>query len=306
MSDQQTTPTRSAEHRLLNGVIAFVLFFALWPIKDSLPREKDVLIFFLIAVVAVALIYFIYYIVSEGQWKKIVVGILISLAITAASAIFPPLAALAVIYLIWSLFKSAKSILSLLPYFLPSVLYFAVLLAPELPMLHGGADTNAFEVYKNITTDGMLWFTKFQAGQIYLYSFVVASFFCAWASSKPRLKQSLLAVALIWLAVPLVVLIIYSMRAALQNIFKTEIHIRQVDVKQPQSVSSYVRTDGTEVGGYVREVSKTVTEVTTTQAIGVGAVIAGTAETIATGIAKADSDSKKSSSKDSATGEQKD
>jgi len=278
--------------KIFYTVLVLVILSSLWVVKYSINNSDGAsYILFLLCIVGAGLLYMIYFIISEGLLGEIVFGLLISAAITVVSVIFPPLAILAVIYLVYSIIKSVKSLISLLPLFLMSLVLFVVLFYEEL---NGILFNKVLNDHINITDlfkmDSLkqlaLWYLSLTYAKYTIIIYFMVSFVVACKISSDNLRETLLQVSLIFISIPLVIIIIASLKSAYDNLFKTKYNFSSESVDKPIKVKGYTRTDGIQVNGYVKHSTQTVNHITTTQVIGSGAAIAGSTKTVVNTIDK--------------------
>ena len=277
--------------------LVLVIFSILWLSKYSMDTtDESSYILFLACVVGSGMLYMIYFIISEGLLGEIIFGIIISVAITAVSALFPPLAILAVLYLFYSIIRSVKSLISLLPIFLMSLILFGTLFYEEINsllfsrVLNDNINVNEILSIRSLQSFSS-WYFSLTYARYTIAIFFIASILIACKISSDNLRSTLLQVSLIFISIPLVIIIIASLKSAYDNLFKTKYNFSSESVDKPVNVKGYTRTDGIQVNGYVRHTTQTVNHITTTQVIGTGAAIAGSAKTIVNAIDKINDES---------------
>ncbi len=75
------------------------------------------------------------------------------------------------------------------------------------------------------------------------------------AVRKYEFKSALFRAAILFASVPLVALIVYSIKTSIQNLFKQNTSSFTRDGKISQDVSGHVKANGTVVGDYTRTVT---------------------------------------------------
>lgn len=272
--------------QFINRVLAFVFFVGMWILKNYLTNEN-----FLIGMAVFGVLYLIYFIISEGFLKKIIVGILISILITIGARFYPPLVILAVVYLIYSIISSIMSLAQLFPLFLISLGLFSLLFCNEIllgfDIVNHIDNFDIAETANIINESGVLfWFTSLSYGKFVLIGYILFAAKVAHKIGAPNIKYTFLQLALIIIAIPIVVLTIIAIRSSIKHFIETKVNFEITDPGKKVDVAGYVKADGTNVAGHTRTISKPVAEIIRTEVIGAGAAIAGSSETIVSSLNK--------------------
>jgi len=262
---------------VLKSVLVFFLFMVLYVIKQFLPMNNvDTTMLFLLGVLLVSVIYIIFYIISEDHWQEILGGIIISVLLSAGTAIFPLIGILLAIWIIYSIIMALKSVVQLIPVSLVSILVYSSLLSDftlslfsvnYIPLLN----TTEFTIKSLVSLVQQNFLTRGVSTIIDIVYLVIGLVFSIYTVIKYELKSALFQAAIMFASVPLVALIIYSIKTSIDNLFhKNTTYVTQKE-KVAQNVHGYTRANGTFVDGFTRSVSKDVTHAVTNTTIGIGA-----------------------------------
>lgn len=269
----------------MNSIISFLFLTLLWVLKNIMTDES-----FLIGITAVGILYLLYFIVSEGLIKKIIIGILISVAITLGARFYPPLVILAAVYLIYSIVRSIFSMIQLLPIFFMSVLIFSLLYFNEILFNVSDFSIDDFSIKNMIyiieNTGFIDWYMSLTYGKVLLPVYLFVSFKVSMKIAAPNIRYTLLQLALIIVAIPLVILTILCIRSSIKHFIETKVSFEMTDPGKKVHVAGYTRADGISVAEHTRVVQKPVVQMVQTQVIGAGAAIAGSSKTFVDAINK--------------------
>ncbi|QWT40923.1 hypothetical protein [Dickeya dadantii] len=218
--------------------LCFLLLLAVWAGVFFIPEA----IFFVVpGMIGFALLFFIYYLASEGHLADILGGIVLSVILMAIAAAIPVIGWLILIcWILYNIARAFESIQNLLPDALLSAALYASLLIPVIYQL---------DHYDNSNT----WLT-IGCGIVYFFAAVGCSARISDRSDTP--KHSLFLFSVMLLSVPMIVLLFASIVASLRAAFQTS--LVKTTVKLPQSVSGYTTARGTVVADYTRNVTQTV------------------------------------------------
>ncbi|WP_240354386.1 hypothetical protein [Pectobacterium brasiliense] len=200
-----------------------------------------------------ALLFFIYYLVSEGHLAGILGGIVVSVILMGIAAAIPVIGWIILIcWILYNIARAFESIQNLLPDAFLSAALYASLLIPVIYQL---------DHYDNSNT----WLT-IGCGIVYFFAAVGCTARISDRSDTP--KHSLFLFSVMLLSVPMIVLLFASIAASLRAAF--QMSLVKTTATLPQSVSGYTTARGTVVADYTRNVTQTV--VTSTIVPGAGAV----------------------------------
>lgn len=257
---------------LTNFLVHFGILSSIFVFNQT--RNPD-MIAMLLAIMGGAILYIIFYIITEGLLSEIIGGIIITMILIGASTLFPPLAIILMLWVFINILISIKSIFDLLPSLLISILLFGTI--SHKSILH--------------TTDAE------NMGFASVYA--ISSFLYSMRLSKLPLKHGIMKLSTMFVSAPIIVLTTISVTSGLRNLFKTNIVNVTGKIKTPQTVSSHVR-GGTLVDSYTRNVTKTVTTSVTNHTVGTGAVSISAAGSISDSVASKDKNQDKEAQEDSA------
>lgn len=237
--------------------LAYLIVFAalvFLRIKLAPTAYSDPLTFFL-AIALISIAYMAYYIVSEGHLSGIISSALVSLALAAVAAVFPPFLILLGLWVLYNLMQTGQLLKQLIPYALASVVLYALVFPVPTARFLGSSDLAGAP-----------------AGIAYLLFAVIYSA----RASRDRLKLGLFKLSTMLVSIPLIVLLIASIEAGLRNLFSqsTSFVDRQMKVAQP--VRAHVR-GGVDVNAYVRARPVTVNVALTETTVGSGGAVIGAA-----------------------------
>lgn len=230
--------------------LCFLLLLAVWGGVFFVPEA----IFIVVpGMIGCALLFFIYYLASEGHLAGILGGIIVSVILMAIAAAIPVVGWIILIgWILYNIARAFESIKNLLPDALLSAVLYASLLIPVIVQFNHYGSSNP------LLTAG--------CGVVYFVAAAVCTSRIGERSDTP--KHSLFLFSVMLLSVPMIVLLIASIVASLRTAFQT--NLARTTAKMPQSVSGYTRANGTVVADYTRNVTQTV--VTSTTVPGAGAV----------------------------------
>ncbi|HBL7242143.1 TPA: hypothetical protein LS257_004848 [Serratia liquefaciens] len=230
--------------------LCFLLLLAVWAGVFFIPEA----IFLVVpGMIGFALLFFIYYLASEGHLAGILGGIVVSVILMAIAAAIPVIGWIILIcWILYNIARAFESIKNLLPDALLSAALYASLLIPVIYQF------NHYDTSNALLTAG--------CGIVYFFAAAGAIVRISERSDTP--KHSLFLFSVMLLSVPMIVLLFASIVASLRTAFQTS--LVKTTSKLPQSVSGYTTARGTVVADYTRNVTQTV--VTTTIVPGGGAV----------------------------------
>ncbi|EFJ3312431.1 hypothetical protein G5I73_002530 [Escherichia coli] len=227
------------DSRSTGAGVYFLLLLVMWLGVLLIPEA----VFFVIpGLIGASLIFFIYYLASEGYLAEIIGGVVVSFIVMALATAIPVIGWIILVgWILYNIAKAFESIQNLLPDALLSAVLYVCLLIPVIIRVNAhGYNSNLV-----IALCGIVYF------------FAAAG--CITRISKHACgpKHSLFLFSVMWLSVPMIVLLVTSVVASLRSSFR--IKPVQTTVKLPQSVSGYTTVRGTVVAGYTRNVTRAVT-----------------------------------------------
>lgn len=230
--------------------LCFLLLLAVWAGVFFIPEA----IFLVVpGMIGFALLFFIYYLASEGHLAGILGGIVVSVILMAIAAAIPVIGWIILIcWILYNIARAFESIKNLLPDALLSAALYASLLIPVIYQFNHYDTSNAL----------------LTAGCGIVYFFAAAGAIARISERSDTPKHSLFLFSVMLLSVPMIVLLFASIVASLRTAFQTS--LVKTTAKLPQSVSGYTTARGTVVADYTRNVTQTV--VTSTIVPGGGAV----------------------------------
>lgn len=229
--------------------------------------------------------------ILKSNKEKVIGNIIITFALVAGSAAFPPVFILLIIWIVYNIRLTLKTIKGLLPLTLFSFLIWCLIYLEPIVFVI----LNALGVIKGGNTY-ILISTIIISSCIYL---MITYRYSQKLSMLPS-SEGYLQLAVTLSSIPLIILMIASMVQSLANLFSSSSRTVMSQIKTPQNVSSYMRGDSL-VSGYTREVTKTVTQTVTSQTAGTGVVGVGVAATVSKSTELSDSKEEKSSNKKNET-----
>lgn len=251
--------------------LCFLLLLAAWVSVFFIP---DTIFIVVPGMIGFALLFFIYYLASEGHLAAILGGVIVSFILMAIAAAIPVIGwILLVCWIFYNIVRAFESIQNLLPDALLSAALYGSLLIPVIYQFNYYGSSNL------LLTIG--------CGVVYL----IAAAGCVVRISErsDTTKHSLFLFSVMLLSVPMIMLLIVSIVASLRAAFQTS--LVKTTTKLPQSVSGYTTARGTVVAGYTRNITQTV--VSTVIVPGAGAVGASLTGSLAELSAAADEPSAK-------------
>lgn len=243
--------------RFLAYLIAFAALLFL-RIRLAPTAHSDPLTFFL-TVALISAGYMSYFIISEGHLSGIIASALISLALAAFAAVFPPFLIVLGVWVLYNLMQTGQLLKQLVPYALASFVLYALVFPVPTARFLGSPDLAGAP-----------------AGIAYLLFAVIYS---ARASRDP-LKLGLFRLSTMLVSVPLIVLLIASIEAGLRNLFSQSTSFVDRRIKVAQPVRAHVR-GGVDVAAYVRARPVTVSVALTETSVGAGGAVIGAAGQVA-------------------------
>lgn len=243
--------------------LCFLLLLAVWAGVFFIPEA----IFLVVpGMIGFALLFFIYYLASEGHLAGIVGGVVVSVILMTIAAAIPILGWIVLLcWILYNITRAYKSIQNLLPDALLSAALYASLFIPVIYQLAHYNDSNT-------------WLT-IGCGVVYFFAAVACTARISERSDTP--KHSLFLFSVMLLSVPMIVLLLASIVASLRAAFQTS--LVKTTVKLPQSVSGYTTARGTVVADYTRNVTQTVVSSTIVPGVGaVGASLTGSLAELST------------------------
>lgn len=239
---------------LIKTAIVFAMFAVLIPLKEKLcfssgQLNSDGLIVFAILVLGYCLTYAIFFIISEGILKDMLIGMIISLIGGVLAAIFPPLGIVIIIIGIFSMIKQIIGVVKMIPMLLLGVLISVLLFADVLLDMYDIKVVSFVGKY-------ILGFDKFtlvipKIMLPYLFTTLLVSVNLAF---KYNLKMALFRQTVIFLSVPIIVLVLWLIKTRIESAVFTPGQMQTASVKNGKIwVDSYTRSNGTVVSGYWRK-----------------------------------------------------
>ena len=234
--------------------LCFVILAAVWGSAFFVPES---LILAIPLLMGGAVLFFVYFLASEGYLAGILSGIITSLVLMAVAALIPVIGW--IILLAWIFYNIAKALESIKSLFPEAMISLALAASLVIPALY---DLNTYGE-QNLPL-------KIICGIVYL---VAAGICCTRINERAAdAKHGMFLFSMMLLSVPMIMLLVVSIVASLRAAFRmVTVHNTSV-VKGSQQVSGYVKESGTVVKDYTRSITKTVTTTTTSIVPGTGAV----------------------------------
>ncbi len=225
--------------------LCFFILAAIWGAAFFIPES---LILAIPLLMGGAVLFFIYFLASEGYLPGILTGIITSVVLMAVAALIPVIGWLVLMaWIFYNIAKALESIKSLFPEAMISIALAASLLIPALYDLNTYGEQNLP--------------LKIICGIVY---FAAAIICCARINARSSdTKHGLFLFSMMLLSVPMILLLLVSIVSALRTAFRMCMVQTTSIVKAPQQVSGYVRDNGTVVKGYERMIDVKVTSPTT-------------------------------------------
>lgn len=230
--------------------LCFLLLLAVWAGVFFIPEA----IFLVVpGMIGFALLFFIYYLASEGHLAGILGGVVVSIILMAIATAIPVIGWIVLLcWILYNIARTFESIQNLLPDALLSIVLYASLLIPVIYQF------NHYDASNVLLTAG--------CGIAYFFAAAGCTVRIRDRSDTP--KHSLFLFSVMLLSVPMIVLLFASVVASLRAAFQTS--LVKMTAKLPQSVSGYITARGTVVADYTRNVTQTI--VTSTIVPGGGVV----------------------------------
>jgi len=235
---------------LLKSCVVFSIFFALIPLKYFLYMENknDYMLLFIGAILAYSIAFLIYYIISEGILKEMILGFVLTIIGSAIAFFIPPVGIIIVIIGVISMIRRVISFLKMIPMLLFGFLLAALLFSDEL--------FTASSIYFSKTS---ILFTihlfRFHLPVTTLMSayMVLTAITSLVLCFKYSLKNAMMRQVVILMAIPITALIIWLIKTKLSGALYNPSQIQQVSVHNGKVfVSGYYRSNGTYVHSYLR------------------------------------------------------
>lgn len=249
-----------AKSVILFTVFAAFEFLKILIISAGIPWEVATLTI-VVAIFAYSICFLIFYIISEGILKQMLVGLIISIIGTAIAAIFPILGIVIAIIGIFSMIKKFISVAKMIPLlllgFLLALFFFAdILYVPISELDNVELSSTAF---KFLFTNFSIKIFEFNLviPKITLGYFALSALISVVLSFKYSLKNAMLRQVVIFMAIPLTALIIFLIKSALSRAFYRPGEIQQTGFHNGKIyIRPYMRADGTFVHGYFRNLPR--------------------------------------------------
>lgn len=246
---------------VVKSVVLFSIFALLEFLKTAvvaidLPWYVAI-IAIVIAVFVYSIVFLIFYIISEGIIKKMLIGLIISIIGTVLTAVFPILGIIIAIIGVFSMISKIISFLKMIPLlflgFLLAALFFADILYMPLSELGDVQIPENFPKFIFESFSFSIFGLKLVFPKIALGYFVLSALISVVLAFKYNLKNAMLRQVVIFMAIPLTALIIFLIKTALSRAFYNSGEIRQTSFHNGKIyIRPYVRADGTLVNGYFR------------------------------------------------------
>lgn len=243
--------------------LCFLVLLVVWAGVFFIPEA----VFLVVpGMIGFSLLFFIYYLASEGHLAGILGGIVASVILMAIAAAIPVIGWIILIcWILYNIARAFESIQNLLPDALLSAALYASLLIPVIYQFNHYGDSNML--------------LKIGCGIVYF--FVAAACIGRISERSDTPKHSLFLFSITLLSVPMIVLLLVSIVASLRAAFQTS--LVKTTAKLPQSVSGYTTARGTVVADYTRNVTQTVVNSTIVPGSGaVGASLTGSLAELST------------------------
>lgn len=263
----------------LKFIFIFLVFIGIFIIKNSipLPEEKNYIkyLYFLAGIMIPSTIYIIYYFISEGHIKDIVIGLIISIVLTFLSTLFPLFAIVALLYFLYSIIRSIVGAVKLLPMVLLSSIFYSLLFndfvllkclkfesiptslnISNLLMLING-DSNINDIYNTFISRSYNTYCEIA---YFILTFLISIKYV----SKTPMKQTLFNISFLIIIIPVFILLIYSLKKSIDTLFETKYYTETTKDKtfMKQEVKGYTTASGKRISSYTRSIPKTTIETT--------------------------------------------
>lgn len=213
--------------------------------------QDDSLILFAILVLGYCIIYDIFFIISEGIIGKMIFGLILTLIGSAVVFFFPPAGAIIALLGLISMIKSIVGIIKMIPMLLLGVLISFFLLADILLIYF---DRSLFEEF----VKNPIYVKKIYHFTIVFFVYDIPYLVCTALISlvlafKYNLKMALFRQTVLFLAIPIIALVIWLIKSALSNSLFQPQHQQQAVIRDNRVfVHAYQRADGTCVASHFR------------------------------------------------------
>ncbi|HBD94638.1 MAG TPA: hypothetical protein DDY71_16510 [Spirochaetia bacterium] len=265
-------------------------------IKSCLPVKPDIsILYFFVFIVAISFSYILFYLITEGHLSEIIVGVLISVVLTILAVVFPPAIVLLFIYFIYSIIRIVGTIFSLIGMATLSGIFYFLLFndfifgyRAEKGFIFSGDILSQF-LANEISLNSIIntFMNRSNATLIDLCLIAVCVFIAFRYAYTMSIKDSLFKFSFFLLVIPIMILLIQSLKSSIENLFEMRYHFNQEKGFKAVKVESYFRTDGTEVSAYTKHLPQVITTMSTQQVAGIGAGIAGATATSMSSISNA-------------------
>ncbi|HEV2621828.1 MAG TPA: hypothetical protein VGU65_07045 [Frateuria sp.] len=219
-------------------------------------------------------VYLIYYIISEDLYHEIIGSVIVSLVLMGLTAIFPLFGILLILWVIYNVVMTVKSIITLFPLALLSIFASLILFPLSWGELFGNS---VFVILRPIFYVGPNLGQQYEASVSYLdVAFLAIGAVHSWVVSASPLKHAYARLALLGGSVGLIILSICAIIEGIRNVFQTDWVTGTQKVRVPQHVSAHVRNGGhVYVRDYERHITQHVVSTVATRTVGSGGLTAG-------------------------------
>lgn len=234
-------------------VILYMTIFSLMFYFSGMGEES----FFtsIAGVMVFSLIYFIYYIVSEGKLPEMLAGILIAIIVVSICSISVFLIPFLILYVLIQIKSMWDTLKALFP-----DLCFSIVMWSSIYCYYYYFDSSV---------------AKYSIVAIY---FLMALSYSGLLMARTY-KSGLLKFSIMALSGPLTIILVVSIFNGLRSLFQSTITTATNTITSTQNVAAHMRGD-TFIQGYTRNVAKEVTTTTTATVVGSGGAIVGSANSI--------------------------
>ncbi|MDR1179531.1 MAG: hypothetical protein LBK44_03430, partial [Spirochaetales bacterium] len=245
------------------------VFFSLSLLKNYIcsdPRDPASYLIFAIVVLSVCILYIVFYIISEGIIKQMLVGFVISIAGMLIAAIFPLFGIVLAIIGVISMVKQIISFVQMIPLLLLGAVVCLLLFASDIvynmpEYFPGFLGEEVYRIpIKGFTIQTPLFVFPvnnmvYPIHKLDIPYFILSFLISMNLSFKYSLKNALLRVAVIFLSIPIMIAIFYIVKSMLSRPLLKPNEIQQAGIHSGKIyVQPYMRMNGTLVSGYWRSV----------------------------------------------------
>jgi len=241
---------------LFKSIIVFFIFIAVYFLKyKTYNGTIDSLLGFLLILTISCAVYFVFYIISEGILKEMIIGLIISFIGGLIATFIPIIGIIILIIGIISMIKTIINIIQMIPLILLGVCLFFLLFDSFILDLFS-IDFNIPSIIialPNISALKIILPKTIEFTYLNIGYFIVSFLIAINLSFKYSLKNAIFRQCVIFMAIPIVALLVLLIRSAIGDNVSQPQSIQGANVKNGKIwVNSYTRADGTFVRGFFR------------------------------------------------------